>query len=95
MIDKKTVKHVAKLARIDLNDEEIKKFSQQLSKVFDHIETLSEVNTENVEPTSQVTGLENVMREDEVKEPQAKPKDLLACSELPIDSDQVRVIKVI
>ncbi len=60
------VPHVAKLANLDLNDDEIAKFEKQLSAVLDYIKKLSEVDTENVEPTSQVTGLENVTREDTV-----------------------------
>lgn len=60
------VPHVAKLANLILTDEEIKKFEKQLSAVLDYIKKLSEVDTKNVEPTSQVTGLENVVREDTV-----------------------------
>lgn len=60
------VKHVAKLARLSLIPEEIKKFQEQLSEILDYVNQLKEVNTENVEPTSQVTGLENVFRNDEV-----------------------------
>src|SRR3989344_6903879 len=60
------VPHVAKLANLTLADEEIKKFETQLSSVLDYIKKLSEVDTKNVEPTSQVTGLENVTREDTI-----------------------------
>ena len=64
MIDKEQVKHIAKLARIRLNEKEVEKFKRELSSVLDYVEKLKEVDTENVEPISQVTGLENVMRED-------------------------------
>lgn len=63
----KDVLHVAKLAKLDLNDAEVKKYSDQLSVVVEHIGKLSEVDTKEVEPTSQTTGLENVFRTDEVK----------------------------
>lgn len=61
------IRHVAKLANLDLSNEEVEKFQKQLSEVLDYVEVLNELNTDNVEPTSQVTGLENVTREDEVK----------------------------
>lgn len=59
------VKHVAKLANLKLNEQEIEKFENQLSSILDYIKKLEEVDTNNIEPTSQVTGLENVTREDE------------------------------
>ncbi len=58
------VNHVAKLANLELKAGEEEKFAKQLSEVLDYIQKLNEVDTSNVEPTSQVTGLENVLRED-------------------------------
>jgi len=58
------VPHVAKLANLPLKDEEIDKFEKQLSSVLDYVEQLKGVDTKHIEPTSQVTGLENVTRED-------------------------------
>ncbi len=60
------VKHIAKLANLTLSEEEEKKFEKQLEETVEYIEGLSEVDTTDVEPTSQVTGLENVTREDEI-----------------------------
>jgi aspartyl-tRNA(Asn)/glutamyl-tRNA(Gln) amidotransferase subunit C len=60
------VKHVAKLAKLDLTEDELKKFLSQLSSVVDYISELSEVDTDKIEPTSQTTGLEDVYREDVV-----------------------------
>lgn len=59
------VAHVAKLANLPLTDAEKKKFEKQLSSILEYVEKLKEVNTSKVEPTSQVTGLENVVRNDE------------------------------
>lgn len=59
------VKHVAKLANLSLNSEELKKFQTQLSSILDYISHLEKVDTTDVEPTSQVTGLENVTRQDQ------------------------------
>lgn len=59
------VVHVAKLANLPLKPDEKGKFEKQLSDVLTYIEKLKEVDTKNVKTTSQVTGLENVTREDE------------------------------
>lgn len=59
------VAHVAKLANLVLKPDETKKFEKQLSEILSYVEKLKEVDTKNVEATSQVTGLENVIREDE------------------------------
>ncbi len=66
-LTKDQVKHVAKLANLPLTDEEVTKFEEQLSETLDYIDQLNEIDTTGVEPTSQVTGLENVLREDETK----------------------------
>lgn len=95
MLTDDEVKHVAKLARIKLTDEEVKKFGKQLSGVLDYMDILKEVNTDNVPETSQVTGLQNVMENDEVLPSQSKREELLKCSELPIDSHQIRVLKTL
>lgn len=61
------VVHVAKLANLTLSKEEEKKFESQLSSVLDYVNKLNEIDTKDVEPASQVTGLENITREDETK----------------------------
>lgn len=58
------IDHVAKLANLPLKPEEKEKFEKQLSKILFYVEKLNEVDTKNVEAISQVTGLENVIRED-------------------------------
>ncbi len=60
------VKHITKLANLNLNDEQIKKITPQFSSVLDLVSQIQKLNTENVAETSQVTGQENVFREDEV-----------------------------
>lgn len=58
------VAHIAKLANLPLSDEEKSKFEKQLEETLTYVENLKEIETKDVEPTSQVTGLENVTRED-------------------------------
>lgn len=64
LISKDQVKHIAKLAGLKLSSAEINKFKKQLSAILDYVEKLNELDTKGIEPTSQVTGLENVCRED-------------------------------
>ena len=67
MLKKEDVLKVAKLSRLELSDAEIEKFTPQLSSVFEMFERLDAEDLKDVEETSQVTGLENIPREDEVK----------------------------
>ena len=69
------VLHVAKLAKLSLSDTEIVKFTSQLSTVVDYFSELSSIDTSNVEPTSQTTGLENVYREDVITNNQSLTQD--------------------
>lgn len=62
------VEHIAKLSRLELSNEEKEKFAEQLSDILSYVGELNEVDTKNIEPTAQVTGLENVMVEDEIEE---------------------------
>ncbi|MFH1284437.1 MAG: Asp-tRNA(Asn)/Glu-tRNA(Gln) amidotransferase subunit GatC [Candidatus Peregrinibacteria bacterium] len=91
MLNEDEVRHIAKLARIALTDDEVKKFSGQLSKVLDYMGILNELDTGAVSETSQVTGMTNVMEKDEVKKSKCKREKLLECTELSIDSNQIRV----
>ena len=66
MITIQDVEHVAKLARLDLTEEEKVKFSKQLGDVLKYVEQMNEVDTSNVEPLSHVVDFNNVMREVEI-----------------------------
>lgn len=59
------VRYVAKLARIDLSEEEIERFGTQLGGVMEHIAKLSEVNVDGIEATSHATAVSNRVRKDE------------------------------
>jgi aspartyl-tRNA(Asn)/glutamyl-tRNA(Gln) amidotransferase subunit C len=66
MIEKKDVEYVAWLARLDLSEEEKERFTKQLGQVLEHAEKIKSLDTEDIEPTSHVVPLKNVMREDRV-----------------------------
>lgn len=64
MLQRDDVKKLATLARIELREDELDKFQQQLGTILTYVEELKAVNTDGLVEVSQVTGLENVMRED-------------------------------
>ncbi|MCD6109922.1 Asp-tRNA(Asn)/Glu-tRNA(Gln) amidotransferase subunit GatC [bacterium] len=94
MFSQDDIKHIAKLSRLKLSDNEAKKFSRQLSDIIKYIEQLKEVNTDGVEETSQVTGLKNVTQSDDIKR-RCDGEELLECSPLPKERQQIRVKSVI
>jgi aspartyl-tRNA(Asn)/glutamyl-tRNA(Gln) amidotransferase subunit C len=66
MLSRDQVLYVARLARLELTGEEVERFAGELSNVLDHIGTIAELgDLADVEPTSHVVAVENVMREDE------------------------------
>jgi aspartyl-tRNA(Asn)/glutamyl-tRNA(Gln) amidotransferase subunit C len=65
-LGREEVLHIARLARLGLTDEEIDRFSEQLSHLLEHFEVLQQVDTEGVPPTAQSIALQSVMRDDEV-----------------------------
>jgi aspartyl-tRNA(Asn)/glutamyl-tRNA(Gln) amidotransferase subunit C len=66
-ISKDQVKHVANLARLAITEEEAERFTEQLGSIIKFAEQLNELDTDNVEPTTHVLDLKNVMRKDEPK----------------------------
>jgi aspartyl-tRNA(Asn)/glutamyl-tRNA(Gln) amidotransferase subunit C len=65
VIDREQVLHVARLARLELSEAEVEKMAAELSGILDHVDRISELDLEGVEPTSHVIELENVWRADE------------------------------
>ena len=65
MIDREQVLHVARLARLELSDDEVATMATELSGILDHVDRMTELDLDGVEPTSHVVALENVLRPDE------------------------------
>lgn len=65
-LSKEDVLKLARLSRLRLSDDEIDQFAEEISEILGYVEQLSSVDTKGLEPTSQVTGLTNVMRKDEI-----------------------------
>jgi aspartyl-tRNA(Asn)/glutamyl-tRNA(Gln) amidotransferase subunit C len=64
VITREEVLHVARLARLQLNDEEVERMTAELGQVLEHIETISQLDLEGVAPTSHVVEVSNALRED-------------------------------
>ena len=88
------VKNLAKLSRLALSDEEIEKFKTEITQILGYVEQLQSIDTEGVEPTSQVSGLTDVTRPDEVREYGPGQTELL--KNLPAQKDgYIKVKKIL
>jgi aspartyl-tRNA(Asn)/glutamyl-tRNA(Gln) amidotransferase subunit C len=65
VIDREQVLHVARLARLELSDEEIERMASELSGILEHVDRIAALELDGVEPTSHVVALSNVLRADE------------------------------
>ena len=63
-IDRKTVEHVAQLARLGVTDEEKDRLARELSGILTHVDMLSKLNTDNVAPLYHILPVQNVLRDD-------------------------------
>lgn len=75
-LDTRTVAKVARLARLEMDEQRLEFFSGQLNRILGFVQTLSEVNTDNVEPLANVSEIAITLREDVVTEG-GKAKDIL------------------
>ena len=90
MISPEEIRRIAALANLELSEDEVEKFSRELSAILEFFAQLEEVDTSGVEPTAQITGLENITRVDEVRDFEAS-EELLHSSPNPIVRSQIEV----
>ncbi|HVV26178.1 MAG TPA: Asp-tRNA(Asn)/Glu-tRNA(Gln) amidotransferase subunit GatC [Candidatus Saccharimonadales bacterium] len=76
-LTREDVLKLARLARLELSEDEIEEFSEELSAILQYVEQLQKVDVAGLQPTNQVTGLTNVTRADEVVDYGYAPADLL------------------
>jgi aspartyl-tRNA(Asn)/glutamyl-tRNA(Gln) amidotransferase subunit C len=81
MLDRDQVLHVARLARLELSEEEVERMAAELSHVLDHIEKIGELELDGVPPTSHVIDVVNALRADEPKPSLARDVILAAAPE--------------
>ena len=93
MITQNDLRHLAKLAKLNLSDAELAKLTPQLDNILEFVSQLDEVNTKGVAETHQTTGLENVYRPDEIK-PCEIEKELIECSPHEIRENSIVVPRI-
>lgn len=86
---------LADLARIELSEQEVATFKEEINETLNYVEQLQEVDVRQEEPTSQVTGLENVMREDVLEDYGYKRDELLAHTPELTDEGYIKVKRVL
>jgi len=76
-LSREEVLHIARLAKLGLDEAELSRFSEQLSNILGNFEVLQKVDTSGVSPTAQSVSLQNVLRDDEAA-PSLPPGEILA-----------------
>lgn len=87
------VRYVANLARINLSEEEVKTFQGQLEQIVEYVEKIGELDVSDIEPTSHAHPVQNVFREDVVKDSLAR-EDVMANAPEQTD-EQFKVPKIV
>ncbi len=67
-VSKEDVKHIANLARLELNEEELEKYTKDLGNIVEFANTLSKIDVTGVEPTNHILNIKNVFRKDQLKD---------------------------
>jgi aspartyl-tRNA(Asn)/glutamyl-tRNA(Gln) amidotransferase subunit C len=93
-LTREDVLKLARLARLDLTDEEVEAFRKEMSAILDYVAQLNDADVAGLEPTTQVTGLKNVMREDSVLDYGVSPEELLRLAPKTQDG-QIKVKRMI
>jgi aspartyl-tRNA(Asn)/glutamyl-tRNA(Gln) amidotransferase subunit C len=88
------IRKLAVLCRLKLTDDEIPKYKQEISKIVEFVEVLQSVDTKGIEPTSQVTGLTNVTREDKIIDYKLSRQELLSNAPA-VEKGQIKVKRMI
>lgn len=93
-LNREDVLKLARLARLELSEDEIDQFAQEISVILEYVERLQEADTEGLAPTSQVTGLVNASRPDVVKDYGQTPDELLKNAPA-VENGQIKVKRIL
>ncbi|MDO4684132.1 MAG: Asp-tRNA(Asn)/Glu-tRNA(Gln) amidotransferase subunit GatC [Candidatus Saccharibacteria bacterium] len=94
-ITQATVAQMAQLGGLELTDDEADRLASDIERTLSYIDQLAELDTTEVEPTYQVTGLSNVWREDVIDNTLPSRETLLACAGDNVTQAQIKVPKVL
>lgn len=92
-ITREEVRHIAKLARLQFDEEDEEQLANEMSRILEHMDKLNELDTTGVPPMSHVLDVENVFREDEVEQRIDREQALQNAPDA--DEEYIRVPKVI
>ena len=93
-IKREDILHLANLSNFSMSDQEIESIGKDLENIISYISELNELDTEGIEPTYQVFEMENIWRDDEIKEQEASREELLALTK-DAQENQIKVPKVL
>lgn len=94
-ISKQDIEHLAKLSNLKLEDAEVENLQEDLTNIIGYIEQLSELNTENIKPTYQVSDNQNIWRKDEIDNYNVNRDKLLDLAGDNVVDNQIKVPKVL
>lgn len=94
-ISKQDIEHLAKLSNLKLENAEVENLQEDLTNIIGYIEQLSELNTENIEPTYQVSDNQNIWRKDEINNYNVNRDKLLDLAGDNVVDNQIKVPKVL
>jgi aspartyl-tRNA(Asn)/glutamyl-tRNA(Gln) amidotransferase subunit C len=92
-IDRATVDHVARLARLDLSDDERTRMQAELTDILDHVTRIQELELDGIEPTAHAVPLRNVMRTDEVRP--SLPQEVALAAGPDVEDGRFKVPRII
>ena len=92
-IDRAAVDHVARLARLDLSEEERERMREELDHILQHAEKVQELDLDGIEPTSHALAVANVMRGDEVRP--SLPRDAALANAPEVEDGRFKVPRII
>lgn len=92
-ITREDVLKLARLSKLELADDQLEKFTSELEAIVEYVEQLQSVDVSGLEPTNQVTGLTNVMRDDEIID-YASADELLKNAPT-VENNQIKVRRVL
>ena len=93
-ISREDVLHLAQLSQLQLSDDDVTQLTAELADILGYVQQLDELDTSDAQPTYQVTGLQNVWRDDVVETSQVSREELLALAPESTDT-QIKVPKVL
>jgi aspartyl-tRNA(Asn)/glutamyl-tRNA(Gln) amidotransferase subunit C len=84
------VRHIAHLARLKPDDNEVERFTREITSILKYVDQLQNVDTKHVDVSAQIINRQNVLRDDIVRTQCCAPDSLLTCSPLPIKERQIQ-----